>query len=117
MRIPSHPTLLARAIQSRVRRLAPRGPVLAASLVEIAHHCGRAGCRCQRGEKHVGWYVTLKVDAKTKTVYVPRDLLKEVQAWIREHKRLKALVQEITQLSIAQIRGHVQARRRRRGRQ
>ncbi len=116
VRIPSHPALLVRAIRARIRQLSARGPVLSASLVLIAKECGRAGCRCTRGEKHVGYYVTKAVGGKTRTVYVPRELLKEVQAWIREHKRLKTLVQEITQLSIAQIRGHVQARRRRRGR-
>jgi len=116
MKIPRHPTLVRRHLESRVRRFVARGPLLAASLVEIAKHCGRAGCHCQSGPKHVGHYLTFKVEGKTRTVYVPQDLLKEVQAWIQEHKRLKQLGQEISQLSIARVLGHVQERRRRAGR-
>ena len=116
MKIPRHPTLLKRHLDSRVRKFVAQGPLLAASLVEIAKHCGHPGCRCQSGHKHVGHYLTFKVEGKTRTVYVPQDLLKEVRSWIREHKRLKLLGQEISRLSIARVMGHVQARQRRQGR-
>ena len=116
MRIPSHPTLLRRMTESRVRQLLARGPVLAASVVEIAKHCGRPGCHCQTGEKHVGTYLTYKLAGKTRTVYVPRDLIGEVRAWVREHRRLKKLTQEISQLAIARVAGHVRDKQRRQGR-
>lgn len=116
MKIPKHPTLIKRMIDARVKKLDATGPVLAASLVKIKKHCGRPGCHCQRGEKHVGNYVTYKEKGKTRTVYVPLDLLEEVKAWIAEHRRVKRLSQEISQLSIARIRGHVTARRRKAGR-
>ena len=104
MRVPKHPTLIRRMLDARVKKLKAGGPALAASLVKIKKHCGRAGCHCQRGEKHVGNYVTYKEKGKTRTVYVPLDLLEEVKAWIEEHRRLKRLSQEISQLAIARIR-------------
>lgn len=116
MKIPRHPTLLKRHIDSRVRKLAAQGPVLGASLVEIAKHCGREGCRCQSGHKHVGHYLTFAVAGKTRTVYVPQELVQEVRAWIQEHKRMKLLAREISQLAIAQVQGHVRNRQKRRGR-
>ena len=116
MKIPRHPTLLKRQIDSRIRKCVARGPVLAASLVEIAKHCGRAGCRCHSGHKHVGHYLTFKVAGKTKTVYVPQDLVEEVGTWIKEHKRLRKLVQEISRLAVERIQGHVRDKNRRRGR-
>jgi hypothetical protein len=116
MRVPKHPTLIASMTSARIKRLKATGPVLAASLVTIKKHCGRAGCHCQRGEKHIGHYLTYKEKGKTHTVYVPLDLLGEVKAWIAEHRRLRRLAREISQLSIARVRGHVTARRRRAGR-
>jgi len=101
---------------ARVRQLADVGPVLAGSLVQIAKHCGRPGCRCQSGQKHVGWYLTRSVAGKTQTTYVPLDLRKEVHEWIQAHRRLKALVEEISALNRALIRTHVSDRRRRSGR-
>lgn len=112
MEIPKHPTLIRRMRDCRVRQLAPRGPVLAGSLVQIAKHCGRAGCHCQRGEKHVGWYLTRPVGGKTQTTYVPLSMLEEVQGWIQEYRRLKTLTTEISQLNRELIRIEVTQRRR-----
>ena len=58
MRIPEHPTRIRSMRDARVRQLSAHTPVLAGSLVRIAKHCGRAGCHCQSGDKHVGWYLT-----------------------------------------------------------
>ena len=117
MRIPKHPTLVKRFIEARVKKLRAERPVLVASLVRIARSCGRQGCRCQRGEKHVSDYLTLKVAGKTKTVYVPADLKEEVQTSILEHRRLKRLLREITELQLALIRLHRTEQQRRGGRQ
>jgi integrase len=88
--------------------------VLSASLVQISRRCGREGCHCSTGEKHVGHYLTRRVGGKTRTVYVPEELVEEVRKWVGEHKRLKQLVQEITELSIARVRGHVRDKKRKR---
>lgn len=116
MDIPVHPTLIKRMCDSRVKQLCAASPVLAASLVTIEKSCGRAGCHCQTGEKHTGNYLTFKEEGKTRTVYVPLDLLEDVKRWVAEHQRLKKLSQEISQLAIAQIRAHATARRRKAGR-
>jgi len=110
-----HPTTIRRMLQSRLKKLQATGTVLAASLVTIDKQCGRANCRCQRGEKHRGHYITYKEKGKTRTVYVPLDMIKEVRSWIEEHRRMKKLSQEISQLAIEQIRTHVTERRRKEG--
>jgi hypothetical protein len=116
MSTPRSQRLLEAMIQSRVRQLQAHSPVVAASLVEISKHCGREGCHCQTGAKHIGHALTFKVSGKTKTVYVPQDLVEEVGKWVQEHKRLRKLVQEISRLVVERIRGHVTTRKRRRGR-
>ena len=117
MDIPEHPTQIRRMLDARLRQLASDKPVLAASLVQIAKHCGRKGCHCQQGgPKHVGNYLTSKVHGKTRTVYVPLDLLDDVRTWVEEHKRIKNLLQEISQLTLALIKGHVQHQKRKKGR-
>jgi len=112
MKVPDHPTLIRRMLGARVKKLAARGPVLTASLVRIAKHCGRQGCRCQRGQKHVGNYLTFKRAGKTRTVYVPLDLVEEVRQWIAEARRLKGLMAESSQLAVALVAGHVRHRKR-----
>jgi hypothetical protein len=101
MRTPRHPTHLRRMRDARVKRLVAQCPPLAASL-------GR-----QAGGGH---HVTLKQNGKTRTVYVPQDLMEEVQASIREHQRIKRLLREITQLQLELIRSHKTEQARRAGR-
>jgi hypothetical protein len=81
--------------------------------VQIAKHCGRAPCRCQTGDKHVGWCLTRYHQGKTHTTYVPLDLVEEVRRWTQEHRRVKCLIAEISELNRALIRTHVTAKGRR----
>ena len=104
MKTPKHPTLIKRMIDARLNKLTPACPPLAASLVAQSGNRG-------------GWQLTLKQNGKTRTVYVPNDLKEEVQLSIREHRRIKKLLQEITQLQLARIRTHVTDKRRRGKRQ
>jgi hypothetical protein len=117
MRIPDHPTLIRRRLSSRLKQLVPTGPLLAASLALVHKRCGQPSCRCHRdGPLHTAHHLTLPEAGKTRTVYVPQDLLEEVQQWVAEYQRLKGLITEISQLTLALVRNHVRARKRRRGR-
>jgi hypothetical protein len=117
MRIPEHPTLLRRMIDSRLKKLAPRSPVLPASLAFYTHRCGRPDCRCHHGGPlHAGQHLTYKEDGKTRSIYVPQDLLPEVRAWIAEHLRHKRLLKEIQQLTLALVRSHHRHQKRKQGR-
>lgn len=117
MRVPSHPTLVRRMRDRRLKQMAPTGPVLAASLALVKKRCGQPSCACHHGGPlHQAHHLTFKEAGKTRTVYVPQDLVDEVRSWVQEHQRLKTLIHEVTQLSLALIQGHVTDRRRRRGR-
>jgi hypothetical protein len=117
MRIPDHPTQLRARLNARLARLGSDQPLLAASLAHIRKRCGRKSCRCHsHGELHGAWHLTYKVQGKTRTVYVPFDLLDTVRSWIDNHKRHKALLAEIHLLSVALVRSHAQTRKRKAGR-
>jgi hypothetical protein len=117
MRVPDHPTQVRRMLASRLKQMTPAGPLLAASLAQVYKRCGQPSCRCHHGGPlHTAHHLTLKVAGKTRTVYVPQDLLPEVQAWVAEYHRLKALIAEISQLTLALVQGHIQERRRKKGR-
>ena len=116
MRIPDHPTEIRRLLDAWRARLAPEQPVLAATLSQVRKRCGQPSCHCYHGEPHLAWHLTYKVKGRTRTVYVPADLLDDVRQWIAEHKRIKALLDEIHPLTVALIKGHVKQQRRKAGR-
>ena len=117
MRVPNHPTLIRRMLERRLKQLVPTGPVLAATLVLLNKRCGQPSCRCHHcGPLHQAYHITFREAGKTRTAYVPKDLLTEVRIWVHEHRRLKVLLQEVNLLTLALIRGHVRHRRRQKGR-
>lgn len=118
MQIPDHLTQIRRMLASRLRKLAPRRPMLAACFVEFQYRCSSAKCACHHGGPlHPSQHLTYKEPGqKTRSVYVPKDLVKDVQSWIQEHRRLKQLLQEIHHLTLALVRRHAQQRRRQKGR-
>ncbi len=117
MRIPSPPTLIQRLLHHRLQQLATSTPILAASFGTYTHRCGRPSCRCSHGGPlHTGQHLTFKENGKTRSVYVPKELLPEVRTWLAEHKRLKNLLHEIHQLTVALLRARARYRKLKAGR-
>jgi hypothetical protein len=82
-------------------RLGQTGPFLEGHLSAFK----RPGCA------QPGWHLTFKQNGKTRTVYVPMDLVAEVKLWTRNYQQLKKLIREVTRHSLALIRSHVAGRR------
>jgi len=80
-----------------LRQLAHSGPFLEGNLCQFK----RPGCSTP------GWHLTFKHKGRTRTVYVPMDLVGEVKTWTRNYKRLKKQIRQVTRHSLALVRGHV----------
>jgi hypothetical protein len=79
------------------RQLAQSGPFLEGNLCQFK----RPGCSTP------GWHLTFKQKGRTRTVYVPMDLVGEVKTWTRNYKLLKKQIRQVTRHSLALVRGHV----------
>ena len=84
-----------------LRQIAHVGPFIEGTLVKLP----RKDCR------HVAHRLTFKVKGKTHAVYVPLDRVKDVEAWIKEYKRLKKLIRSVTKASLGELHNHVRSRR------
>jgi hypothetical protein len=60
----------------------------------------------------VNTYLSYAVGGKTKMVYVPVDLEKDVRRWSADYKALKKLIAEMCDLQRSIIRRHVNEQRR-----
>jgi uncharacterized protein DUF6788 len=117
MRVPDHPTVIRRMLQARLKRLAGSDPLLDGSLGLVHRACGTPSCRCHHGgPKHAAHQLTFKDQGRSRSVYVPKDLVGEVRLWLAAQRRLDRLLHEVHQLSRALIRTHARYRRLRKGR-
>ena len=88
----------ARLIQRRdswMKKLSELGPFTRGSLVTA-----------RRGG-HMAHQLTVSVEGKTHTVYVPKDMTGEVKEWIQNYRRLQRIIKEVSKLDMAIIHRHV----------
>jgi hypothetical protein len=91
-----------RELQSKtLREIGKVGPFVEGSLCEFK----------RGGRKSSSWHLTFKVKNKTRTVYVPVEMVKEVRQWTRQYRRLKQLIRKETKQSLAVIHRHAAGRR------
>jgi hypothetical protein len=86
-----------RARESSLRQIAQTGPFLEGSLSSFK----RPGC------SRPGWHLTFKQRGRTRTLYVPMELVATVKQWTRNYRRLKRLIRQVTRHSRALIHGHL----------
>jgi len=76
--------------------------------------CGSKTCECARGiTKHRAMILCKKVDGRSVATYVPKDLWDRVRKWNREHKKIKRILKEISDIDEQIIRNYVTDKRRR----
>jgi hypothetical protein len=91
---------------ARLRELAKIRAFVMASLCEVNRRCGNPKCKCAKGLPHRAHVLTYKLKGKTQAVHVPKDMVKEVQAWVREYKRLKTIIRDISRHCLAILHRH-----------
>lgn len=105
--------VLEKRRDAKIKQLAAVGPILRGSLAEIGVTCGNPNCRCARGRKHRSHILKRQVRGKTQSLYVPVDMLEEARGWVEEHRRVKRLLKEISELNRSIIKAYVPTKRAR----
>jgi uncharacterized protein DUF6788 len=85
-----------RDARSRLRQCADR-PLLRGSLVRMARVCGKPGCHCVQGEKHVSLYLAIRVGRKRKMIYLPSRLEERARAWVASSQEIDRLLELVSQ--------------------
>lgn len=92
--------------------LVERGPLIRGSFGVRARVCGKAGCRCTRGELHESKYLSATVDGQVRLVHVPSSdefRVAECVARYRRFQQARKKLAEIAkrQLELVDALGHV----------
>lgn len=85
-----------RAVRSKVTKLIHDYPFIEGGIVKMARVCGKDGCKCTKGEKHVSWYLATRHEKKRKMIYIPAEMEKEVKDWGKVYKEIRKLMKDIS---------------------
>ena len=102
---PKLRTVSARQLRTRRARLARQLPDVEATLRGALHRqmrrCGKAGCSCAVGERHGPYiYLSVRTDERTGLLYVPAEVIGEVQRRVETTGRIEAALAEISAINL-----------------
>jgi hypothetical protein len=90
-----------RAARSRlIKLLAAARPLARASLVTMARACGKKGCKCAQGDKHVSLYLAARFGKTRKMLYVPPDLEALARRLVENSQAVEGLLDEMSQAQL-----------------
>ena len=92
-----------RSARSRLVQLLHEHEVICGSVVSMSRSCGKAGCHCEQGEKHLSLYLSTKVEGKRRMVYIPADLELEVRQRVGAYRELERLTDVVSEACVQRV--------------
>lgn len=92
-----------RAARSRLAQLLHAHEFIQGSVVTMERKCGKAGCHCVDGEKHVSLYLSVKVAGKRQMVYIPGDMEEEVRRRVDDYRELERLTAVVSGACVERV--------------
>ena len=78
--------------------------LLIGSEVSYKMKCGKQNCKCVQGERHVCFYLSFKKHGKTVNIYLPKNLVEEARLMTDNHKKLKEVITELSEVNLQLLR-------------
>jgi len=93
---------LYRSLARLLRTMTSQGPLIPGSLYLLRRKCGKASCRCARGQLHAVWVLTRSESGQHKLYSVPVAQRAEVRhralAWRRYQRARARFLQQVNAL-------------------
>jgi len=84
--------------------------LLIGSVVSYKMKCGKNNCKCVQGQRHVCFYLSFKKHGKTVNIYLPKDLVEQARLMTDNHKKLKKVLAELSEVNIQLLRKSYKSR-------
>ena len=86
-----------RRLRSRLIELVRYGGLMRGNLVTMRNTCGKAGCRCQRGQKHESLYVAQSHGGKHRMRYIPRRWHLRISSWVERYQEIQGILESLSE--------------------
>ena len=92
----SHRSSQERDARSRAVQLLADKPLLRGSLVLQHRSCGKPYCHCREGQKHPALYLHIRSANQRVRIYIPPALHDTARQWVENGRRVKRLVDRVS---------------------
>ena len=98
-RIPrSKMTAPERHARSQLAQILSQRGVIRGTLLVRKRKCGKANCRCARGEGHQSLFLVISENGRTRQFFVPKDWESRVRQWVADYHRVRSLLEEVSRI-------------------
>jgi hypothetical protein len=73
---------------------------LRGSLVIMKRTCGKLNCRCQKGRKHKGIYLSQSYKGKTRMLYLPQGAEDKAHQYVKNYQKIKNILNSLSDINI-----------------
>jgi len=87
-----------RNFRSRIAQLSSSQWFLRGTLLERSGTCGKANCRCARGELHKSLYLVQSQAGKPRQICVPKAWQQRVRQAVSDYHLMQELIEEVSEL-------------------
>jgi hypothetical protein len=92
---------LRRRRKTLLHKLPPLEAIVRGSLIERYKRCGKPGCKCADGPGHgPKYYLSVSKPGSTPQMdYVPQHSKEKVEEYLANHRKIKAILEELCEIS------------------
>lgn len=101
-----------RALRSRLAKLVHEEPVLRGTVSVRRVTCGKAGCRCAQGERHLALFLSSSREGKTRQIFIPSELEGEIRQWVANYRQARDLLEAVSESALERLNARKQETRR-----
>lgn len=92
--------VLERKKKEIYRRMPHTDKIIKGTIIESSHTCGKAGCKCERGETHAYMGISHCMDGKSVLTYIPKTIQKEVKEYVKNYKLMQKSINELSKINL-----------------
>ena len=100
----THMSAVERRARSRLTQLLSQRGVIRGTLLVRKRKCGKANCRCARGEGHESLFLVISENGRTRQLFVPKDWESRVRLWVEDYHRARKLMEEVSRIYWDKVR-------------
>lgn len=94
-----------RRLRSRLHFLLSEGGIMHGSAIVMRRVCGKANCKCTKGDKHESLYVARQRNGKQYMKCVPKAQESQVRTWVQRYREVKQTIDELSALYWEEFEG------------
>lgn len=100
----AHMSAAERRARAQLAQLLSQRGVIRGTLLVRKRKCGKANCRCARGEGHESLFLVISENGRTRQLFVPKDWESRVRLWVEDYHRARELLEEISRIYWDKVR-------------